>query len=112
MSRSNFSDHQPGYFIPLKPAGQANFRRWNLIVIWSLVFVVLGVFAMALVPQPGHAFFATLNNVPLKIDKNPRPVNLTELRNGYASVIDPALPAVVNISSTKVVKQANVPGFF
>jgi serine protease Do len=50
--------------------------------------------------------------VPLKIDKDPAPVNLAEFKNGYASVVDPALPAVVNISSTKMVKQQNnIPGF-
>jgi hypothetical protein len=59
---------------------------------------------MGLTPQTGHAYLAA-NKVPLKIDKNPAPVNLTEFKNGYSSVIDPALPAVVNISSSKVVKQ-------
>jgi serine protease Do len=40
-------------------------------------------------------------------------VNLAEFKNGYAPVIDPALPAVVNISSTKMVKQQNnFPGPF
>ena len=32
-------------------------------------------------------------------------MSLADFKNGFASVIDPALPAVVNISSTKVVKQ-------
>lgn len=68
-------------------------------------------FAMTLTSQPGHAAFAG-RKVSLKIDRNPPPVDLTEFKNGYASVIDPALPAVVNISSSKVVKQNNVPGVF
>src|SRR5215469_11329151 len=35
-----------------------------------------------------------------------------EFKNGYAPVIGPTLPAVVNISSTKVVKQNNTPSLF
>jgi S1-C subfamily serine protease len=43
----------------------------------------------------------------------PAPVNLAEFKNGYAPVIDPALPAVLSISSTKMVKQQNnFPGLF
>jgi serine protease Do len=50
---------------------------------------------------------------PLRIDKDPAPVNLAEFRNGYAPVIDSALPEVVRISSTKMVKhQNNFPGLF
>jgi len=44
----------------------------------------------------------------LKIDKDPTPVNLAELKDGYASVVDLALPAVVNISSTKAESGATV----
>lgn len=73
--------------------------------------MVASVFAMTLTPQPGHAAFAA-HKIFLKIDRNPSPLSLAEFKNGYASVIGPALPAVVNISSTKVVKQNNAPGFF
>src|SRR5215469_15346359 len=111
MSRISFSDHQGCYVIPVNPAVRPNYRRSNLIIIWSLSFVVLGVFAMAFTPEPGHASLIA-HSVPLKIDANPSPVNLAEFKNGYASVIGPALPAVVNISSTKVVKQNNTPGLF
>jgi serine protease Do len=41
------------------------------------------------------------------------PANLGGFANGFASVVKPALPAVVNISSSKVVKSSgNIPGFF
>src|SRR5215472_13951439 len=81
-------------------------------MISALVFVVMGVFAMTITPELGHAS-AGYHHVPLKVDENPGPVNLAALKNGYSSVIDPALPAVVNIASTKVVKaQEVVPDFF
>jgi Do/DeqQ family serine protease len=51
--------------------------------------------------------------VPLKIASDPAPVSLADFKNGYSSILDPALGAVVNISSSKVVKQPNnVPNFF
>ena len=56
-------------------------------------------------PASGH-------QVPLRIAQDESPVELSNFKNGFSSVIDPALPAVVNISSTKVVKQQNVPNIF
>ena len=50
--------------------------------------------------------------VALRIAQDESPVELGNFKNGFASVIDPALPAVVNISSTKVVQQQNVPNVF
>jgi serine protease Do len=45
--------------------------------------------------------------------KNAAPVSLADFKNGFASVLGPALPAVVNISSTKVVKIQNpIPDIF
>jgi serine protease Do len=83
-----------------------------MIVITILAMLVLAVFVIAFAPQDGNSATAA-TKVPLKIDKNPSAVNLAEFKNGYASAIDPALPAVVNISSTKMVKQQdNFPGLF
>ena len=48
----------------------------------------------------------------LRIAGDSSPVSLANFKNGFSSVIDPALPAVVNISSTKVVKQQVVPNPF
>jgi len=56
------------------------------VAIWCLTFVVLGVFAMGLTPQAGHAYLLA-HKIPLRIDRNPTPVNLTQFKNGYASVI-------------------------
>jgi serine protease Do len=101
----DFEDH-PWLIIPVPPGREPIMRRWNLALISALVFIVLGVFAMTITPELGHAA-AGFHHVPLRIDENPAPVNLANFHNGYASVVDPALPAVVNISSTKVVKQQN-----
>jgi serine protease Do len=109
--RSSNSEPLLWHFIPVKPGMEVNFRRWNIALISILTMLVLGVFVIAIVPQSAHSASAA-NKVPLKIDSNPAPVNLAELKNGYAPVIDPALPAVVNISSTKVVKaQDKFPGY-
>jgi hypothetical protein len=111
MRDSNSESHL-WHFVPVKPGMEASFRRWNIGMISMLTFVVLGVFTIAVVPGTANNP-SPANKVPLKIDTNPAPVNLMEFKNGYARVIDPALPAVVSISSTKVVKgQNNVPEMF
>jgi serine protease Do len=52
-------------------------------------------------------------NVPVKLAGNLNPVLLGGFSNGFASVVRPALPAVVNISTTQVIRaQQNAPGFF
>jgi serine protease Do len=106
MRRTNDLEHQPWHLTSIGYAVTASFRRWNPAVIGILTFIALGVFAIMLTSQPGHAASLT-HSVPLKIDANPAPVSLADLKNGYSAVIGPALPAVVNISSTKVVKIDN-----
>jgi len=112
---TNMKSTEPGpslwHFVPASPGVVAAFRRWNIVIFSALGLLVLGLLFTGLVPGAGSRSFAA-NKVPLKIDKDPAPVNLASFKNGYASVIDPALPAVVNISSTKMVKQQNnFPGF-
>src|ERR1700739_728056 len=102
--RGNNSEPLLWHFVSVKPGMEASFRRWNIGLISMLIFIVLGVFTIAVVPGTANSPSPT-NKVPLKIDTNPVPVNLMECKNGYASVIDPAFPAVVSISSTKVVKE-------
>jgi len=50
--------------------------------------------------------------VSFRTAASPAPVSLAQFKDGFASVVDPALAAVVNISSTKVVKQPNMPNIF
>ena len=50
------SDPQPWYIVPVKPGADANFRRWNFVIISILALIVLGVFLAAIAPQaPGTA---------------------------------------------------------
>lgn len=53
---------------------------------------------------PGYSIHAA-PKVTVHVAPDNSPASLADFRNGFSSVIDPALPVVVNISSTKVVKQ-------
>jgi len=84
-------------------------RRSNLGLIASIVLAVLliGAFVRWRVGRmPGARVFGA-TKVALNIASSSPPVSLGDFKNGFASVIDPDLPAVVNISSTKVVKRQN-----
>ncbi|HLZ52564.1 MAG TPA: DegQ family serine endoprotease [Candidatus Acidoferrum sp.] len=109
--RSSNLDPQPWHLVPVKPGSKPCLGRFGITIISILTAIVVGIFIVVIVPQSGNTS-TMASKVPLKIDKDPAPVNLAEFKNGYASVVDPALPAVVNISSTKMVKQRNnIPGF-
>jgi S1-C subfamily serine protease len=89
--------------------------NWGLIALITSVIIVLvaivGLFHARIAGMTGHVFGAP--KVPVKVASSAPPVSLGEFKNGFASVIDPDLPAVVNISSTKVVKRQNtMPQFF
>jgi serine protease Do len=53
-----------------------------------------------------------VHQVQVQVAGNNSPVSLGNFANGFSSVIDPDLPKVVNISSTKVVQQPSMPNFF
>jgi len=50
--------------------------------------------------------------VPVAVAKDLTPIRLGEFSNGFSEVIKPALPAVVNIHSSKVVKSKGTSPFF
>jgi len=89
-------------------------RRISGGLIVAVIIVVLligGLIRWRLFRLPGEVYGAP--RVPVTVASGLSPVSLGAFKNGFASVIDPALPAVVNISSTKVVKQQNnMPQFF
>ena len=88
------------------------FPRSDLFILAIVIFVASGLLLGGATMGPPLNTFAA-DKVPLKVEENPAPVNLAELKNGFASIIGPALPAVVNISSTKIVKQQdNFPNLF
>lgn len=85
---------------------------------WLLVLVVItlligGLLRARAVRLPGHSVLGA-EKVAVNVAKNAAPVSLADFKNGFSSVLAPALPAVVNISSSKVVKnpQENMPDFF
>lgn len=88
-------------------------RRWALTGTLVAALAGVGVAGAYATHRMAKEIPAALPKVPLKIDSNPAPVSMAEFKNGYSSILDPALSAVVNISSSKVVKQQNnFPGFF
>ncbi|HUN61388.1 MAG TPA: DegQ family serine endoprotease [Candidatus Sulfotelmatobacter sp.] len=84
-----------------------------MLVLVLAILLVGGFFRAGVVHLPGHAVLGA-EKVAVKVVKNPPPVSLADFKNGFSTVLTPALPAVVSISSTKVVKQpsGNVPNFF
>ncbi|MGH9709672.1 MAG: DegQ family serine endoprotease [Candidatus Acidiferrales bacterium] len=86
-------------------------RRWvgaSILMVALIAGAFLGTWAVRWAGQKvlGAA------KVPLTLAGNVEPVRLGTFANGFASVLQPALPAVVNISTTKVIKvQQNMPGF-
>ena len=81
-------------------------------LVLLLAVLVLVVARAGIVRMPGHSVLGA-EKVSVQVAKNASPVSLAEFKNGFATVLTPVLPAVVSISSTKIVKsQNNVPDFF
>jgi serine protease Do len=82
------------------------------VLVVVLALVAGGFLRAGLEHAPGHAVWGA-EKVAVQVAKNTSPVSLADFKNGFASVLTPALPAVVTITSTKIVKtQNNVPDFF
>ncbi len=83
-----------------------------LLSVAGLALLAGGFIRAGLVHAPGHPVLGA-EKVAVAVAKNPGPVSLGDFKNGFSSVLTPVLPAVVNISSTKIVKmQNNMPDFF
>jgi hypothetical protein len=94
---SKITSSPPYHLTSLKPGSKLGLGAFGIGVISFLTMLVLGILLVAFVPQTGNSTSAA-SKVPLKIDKDPAAVSLAEFKNGYAPVIDPALPAVVRRS--------------
>jgi serine protease Do len=92
------------------PYQKKGFPYWILIVV-AVALVIGGVFRAGLVHLPGSPVHAA-PHVAIRVADENSPATLSDFRNGFSKVIDPALPAVVNISSTRIVKQQPVPNVF
>ncbi len=84
--------------------------KWYFSVLLALA---LGAFVAARILEGRGRSVLGAEKVSLKTDSNPVPVSLADFKNGFTSVLQPALPKVVNISSTKLVKrQSQMPDLF
>ena len=78
-------------------------RRWVATVVVLAALAAGGVLSQGLKEWSGHSVFGAPSSAP-KIAGEAPAVSLGAFANGFSSVLKPALPAVVNIRSSKVVK--------
>jgi serine protease Do len=89
--------------------GRGRRREWIFIGLIAAALAAGGILRARWVPGGGRQ---TFEKVSLKVAPEMTPASLGQFHDGFASVIDPVLPVVVNISSTKVVKRQNAPDLF
>ena len=86
-------------------SNRLHIRRWVATVVVAAALVGGGVLAIGLRNwTTGQAVFGA-PKLAVTVAHDTNPVLLGSLANGFSSVLKPALPAVVNIHSSKVVKQ-------
>ena len=79
--------------------------RWVAIAAVGVALVGGGVLEIGLKNWTGHdAVFGAGNPLGVSIARDSAPVPLGNFANGFASVLKPVLPAVVNIHTSKTVK--------
>src|SRR6204780_471223 len=80
-------------------------RRWVAMTVLSATLVAGGIFGVWAMNWSGHAVMgAEASKIALKMGADPNPVSLGTFSNGFSAIVKPALPAVVGISSSKMVK--------
>ncbi len=77
--------------------------RWVATLAVLTAVIVGGILAIGLKNWTGSDVFGA-PKLAVTLARDPAPVPLGTFTNGFASVLKPALPAVVNIHSSKVVK--------
>lgn len=77
--------------------------RWIATIVVLVALIGGGVLALGFRNWSGHEVFGA-PNLALTLARSSTPVPLGSFDNGFASVLKPALPAVVNIQTSKVVK--------
>src|ERR1700722_6981617 len=80
-----------------------NIPRWIAAVVVAVALIGGGVLAIGLRDWSGHEVFGA-PNLELTLARSATPVPLGNFSNGFAAVLKPALPAVVNIHTSKIVK--------
>ena len=77
--------------------------RWVATVVVLVALIGGGVLALGMRNWSGHEVFGA-SNLELTMARSSTPVPLGNFSNGFAAVLKPALPAIVNIHTSKVVK--------
>ena len=87
-------------------------RKLPYILIAAVVVILIigGLLRVGVLHVGGTS--APAQHVTVQVAKNNSPVGLGNFAGGFSSVLDPDLPKVVNISSTKVVQQQSMPNVF
>ena len=86
--------------------------RWVATVALVAALIGGGVLAIGLRNWSGHEVYGAAGP-DITLARNAAPVSLANFSNGFASVLKPVLPAVVNIHTSKVVKEGqNAMPFF
>ena len=78
--------------------------NYGVVLLLLAILTTGGLLRAGLLRLPGHSVFSA-SKVAVRVANNPPPVSLGDFKNGFSSVLLPVLPAVVNISSTRIVKQ-------
>ncbi|MGA8224654.1 MAG: DegQ family serine endoprotease [Candidatus Acidiferrales bacterium] len=78
-------------------------RRWVAAIVVVAALAAGGILSQGMKDWTGHSVFGAGKASPT-IASDGVPVTLGNFANGFSSVLKPALPAVVNIRSSKVVK--------
>jgi serine protease Do len=77
--------------------------RWVATVVVLVALIGGGALALGFRNWSGHEVFGA-SNLALTLARSSTPVPLGNFSNGFSSVLKPALPAVVNIHTSRVVK--------
>ena len=80
--------------------------RWVAIAAVVVALIGGGVLATGLRNWTGNDPVMGAQNLAINMARSSSPVSLGTFSNGFASILKPALPAVVNIHSSKVVKSS------
>jgi len=83
--------------------GVVKIRRWVATVVVVAALAAGAVLSQGMKDWTGHSVLGAGKATPT-IASEGTPVNLGNFVNGFSSVLKPALPAVVNIRTSKVVK--------
>jgi len=78
-------------------------RRWVATVVVLVALAGGALLSQGARNWTDHTVFGA-PGTPIAVTQNALPVSLGNFANGFSAVLKPALPAVVNISSSKVVK--------